>query len=268
MFGFIILIYLFNIGGDGQSSNSLDTSSSSHDQQKRSVPKTKDTFYYNVSEYERKKNPNITKEEIFIKVDEYRKGPEEFYAKTYFELSGGKKITRILLDDIAKTTNLNLSFDKIPMDLKQINVINYNTGDRPYYDCLNRNYTCSTDCSQIEVIAPYNSDVVVTIKTNGRIVDHAFIERSDSYSFSLDNGTYETYFYFGSGGMDQDKFLTHTYCYYGNIYGANLYGAFVNNQVFSKASEETLYRNILTYKLQLTENGNFSTAPSSVEQNF
>jgi len=260
IFGFIVLFFILN--GNNKSSINQDIPSiSSLDQQKRSVPKTKDKFYYGAAQYLRDKNPNISQEEIFIKVDEYRERPEEFYANTYFELSGGKKITRVLLDDIAMTTNMNLSFDKIPMDLKQINIISYNTGDRPYSGCYNRNYICSMDCSQIKVIAPYNSDVVVTIKTNGRVVEHAFIERSDSYSFPLDNGTYETYFYFGSGGMDQDKFLINTSC-------GDLYGAFVNNQVFSKASEETLFRNILTYTLQLTENGNFSTTPSSVEQNF
>lgn len=79
------------------------------------------------------------------------------------------------------------------------------TGATPYSQYYGGNSSCSDyGCSQIKVRTS-NSDVLVTIKNNDRVVRHAFIQAGSSYTFSLPNGTYQPFFYYGKGWNPEKK---------------------------------------------------------------
>ena len=135
------------------------------------------------------------------------------------------------------------------------------TGETPYSYCFGRNNNCNDyGCSQIKVSTPYNSDVLVTIKKNGKVYRHAYIKSSSSYTFEFPNGTYQAFFYYGKG-WNPDKYMKETAC-------GSLKGGFISEEHFSKDSPQFLSNNILTYKLILQQNGNFSTKPSSLNEAF
>lgn len=75
----------------------------------------KDTFYYDVSEYERKKNPNITNEEVFAKAQEYRQKPESFYSKVYKDLNG-VSIDNKTLNEASIQTGIKMDPNKLSPD--------------------------------------------------------------------------------------------------------------------------------------------------------
>lgn len=124
-------------------------------------------------------------------------------------------------------------------------------GSHPY------SYTYGTNSyygsSAIKVIAPSSSDLVVIIKEDnsyGDVVAHAYLRSGNSYTFNLPNGTYQTFFYYGSGWNPKKK-------------QGGVNGGFMNNEVFSKDNPQDLYNAELTYTLQLTSSGNFRTKGSS-----
>lgn len=133
------------------------------------------------------------------------------------------------------------------------------TGSTPYAYCFGQNSSCSDwGCSEIRVKTPYNSDVLVTIKSGGRVVRHAFIRSGSSYNFELSNGTYQPFFYYGKG-WNPEKVMKQTDC------GA-LKGGFITNEHFGKDSPQSLLNNILEYELILQKSGNFSTRPSNATE--
>lgn len=135
------------------------------------------------------------------------------------------------------------------------------TGATPYAYCFGGNKSCSNyGCSQIEVKTPYNSDVLVTIKKNGKVYRHAYIKSSSRYTFEFPNGTYQPFFYYGKGWYP-DKFMKETHC-------GTLKGGFLANEHIGKDDPQYLNNNILEYELILQQNGNFSTRPSSKEEAF
>lgn len=132
------------------------------------------------------------------------------------------------------------------------------TGDTPYSDFYGGNPSCRNyGCSQIKVITPLNSDVLVTIKKNNRVVRHAYIRANSSYTFEILDGTYQPFFYYGKG-WNPEKVMKET------PQGA-LKGGFVADESFGKDDPQTLSNNILEYQLILQRNGNFSTRPSNAE---
>lgn len=133
------------------------------------------------------------------------------------------------------------------------------TGSTPYAYCYGGNKSCSEyGCSEIKVKTPYNSDVLVTIKRNDKVVRHAYIKGGSSYTFEVPNGTYQPFFYYGKG-WNPEKVMKQTTC------GA-LKGGFISNETFGKDSPQSLSNNILEYELILQQNGNFSTKPSSANE--
>lgn len=135
------------------------------------------------------------------------------------------------------------------------------TGATPYAYYFGGNKSCNDyECSQINVRTPYNSDVLVTIKKNGKVYRHAYIQANSSYTFEMPNGIYQPFFYYGKG-WNPNKNMKQTE-------KGLLKGGFVSNEQFSKDSPQTLNNNILEYKLILQQNGNFSTKPSSQEEAF
>ncbi|MBQ4915294.1 hypothetical protein J8L85_12650 [Maribacter sp. MMG018] len=130
-----------------------------------------------------------------------------------------------------------------------------NTGTTPYSRYYGGNSSCNKyGCSQIKVTTS-NSDVIVTIKKEGKVVRHAYIKSYSSYTFSFPNGTYQTFFYYGKGWNPEKE-----------MKGGKMKGGFVANEDFGKDNPQTLNNNILEYQLILQENGNFSTRPSNPEE--
>jgi hypothetical protein len=135
------------------------------------------------------------------------------------------------------------------------------TGSTPYSYCFGRNNSCNDyGCSQIKVRTPSNSDVLVTIKKNGKVYRHAYIRASSSSTFEFPNGTYQTFFYYGKGWYPE-KFMKETTC-------GTLKGGFLTNEHFGKDDPQHLNNSILEYELILQQNGNFSTRPSSKNEAF
>ena len=131
------------------------------------------------------------------------------------------------------------------------------TGVTPYSQYYGKNSTCDDyGCSQIKVRTS-NSDVIVTVKKNGSVVRHAYINSGSSFTFSFPNGTYQIFFYYGKG-WNPEK----------GMKGGEMKGGFITNEIFGKDDPQYLSNNILEYELILQENGNFSTRPSNPEEAF
>lgn len=129
------------------------------------------------------------------------------------------------------------------------------TGGTPYSNCYGGNSSCGEwGCSAITVIAPNNSDVLVTIKKNESTVQHAYIKAGGTYTFELRNGTYQPFFYYGKG-WNPEKIMKQTSC-------GNITGGFISEESFGKDDPQDLSNGRLQYTLVLQENGNFSTIPS------
>jgi hypothetical protein len=136
-------------------------------------------------------------------------------------------------------------------------------GSQLYSDCFGPNAYCNgTGCSQVKVKGPIDSDVLVTIKSkdfNNIVFSHAYIRSNKTYTFDLDNGTYQVFFYYGKD-WDFKKIIKGSFC--------DLKGGFSSSEVFGKDSQQYLKNNILTYELILQRNGNFSTKESSSKEAF
>ncbi len=135
------------------------------------------------------------------------------------------------------------------------------TGDTPYAYCYGADHKCTgQDCSQIKVVAPNNSDVLVTLKKDNKVVAHAYICANSSYTFEVANGVYQPFFYYGKS-WSPEKTMKMTDC-------GVLKGGFTQNENFGKDTPQSLNNNRLTYELVLQQNGNFSTRPSNVNEAF
>jgi len=134
-------------------------------------------------------------------------------------------------------------------------------GATPYAYLYGRNSKCSGwGCSQIKVRTPSSSEVLVLIKRDDKVVKHAYIRASHSYTFEMPNGTYQPFFYYGKG-WNPDKVMKQTE-------KGILKGGFISNEHFSKDNPQTLNNSILEYELILQQSGNFNTKPSSQEEAF
>jgi len=135
------------------------------------------------------------------------------------------------------------------------------TGSAPYAYCFGENSSCDNyGCSQLKVKTPYNSDVVVTVKKDGEVVRHGYINGGSSLSFELPNGAYQPFFYYGKG-WNPEKIMKETDC-------GTLKGGFVAEESFGKDGIQLLNNTILEYELILQEQGNFSTRPSNSSEAF
>lgn len=143
------------------------------------------------------------------------------------------------------------------------NVLSYRPehGATPWQNCFGPNASCSHyGCSEIEVTASYSSDVMVTIKRNGKIVKHAFIHAGRSYTFELPDGTYQPFFYYGKN-WDPNKVMNSASC-------SSMRGGYLNDESFDKDDPVSLKGQILTYELIEQINGNFDTKPSNAKEAF
>ena len=126
-------------------------------------------------------------------------------------------------------------------------------GNNQYYDDY-------TPHSEIIVKAPYNSDVIAIVRhnnMNGSVAGHRYIKAGNSSTIYLKNGTYQTFFYYGTGWYP-DKPMN-----------GKVRGGFLKGEAYSKdGSPSYLENNILTYELTLQANGNFQTSTSSEGEMF
>lgn len=135
-----------------------------------------------------------------------------------------------------------------------------NTGDKPYSGCYNSESTVLPLNSQISVIAPNDCDVLVVLKKDDLVCRHAYIGKGSSYTFTIPDGTYQPFFYYGNG-WNPNKKMSSTVC-------ENLTGGFVSDESFSKDSPQFLSGQTLQYTLVLQENGNFSALEAEQEEAF
>ncbi|WP_313239920.1 hypothetical protein [Sphingobacterium multivorum] len=163
----------------------------------------------------------------------------------------------------AKQTEAGRVEREVQLEKERVEQENYNryisnslnTGTTPYARYYGGNSSCNDyGCSQIKVRTS-NSDVLVTIKKNDKVVRHAFIQAGHSYTFSFPNGTYQAFFYYGKGWNPEKE-----------MKNGELKGGFIANEDFGKDDPQYLSNNVLEYELIMQQNGNFSTRPSNPEE--
>lgn len=133
------------------------------------------------------------------------------------------------------------------------------TGAMPYSYCFGSNNYCNYyGCSRITVTTG-GSDVLVTIKDrSGDVVRHGYIKSGHTFSFNLPDGTYQTFFYSGTG-WNPNKYMKATSC-------GTLRGGFVSNEDVTKDNYISIYNQEMTYRLISQQYGNFSTKQSSKDE--
>ena len=150
--------------------------------------------------------------------------------------------------------------DELSEEDKQYENNSLSTGTAPYTAYYGKNYKCPYEqCSGIKVTAPGESDIVVIIKrnnANGKVISHGYIKSGATLFFPIPDGTYQTFFYYGTG-WNPNKVMKE-----------GLKGGFVKDEIFSKDSPQEIYSGVLSYVLQLQRNGNFQTKGSSKSECF
>ena len=136
-------------------------------------------------------------------------------------------------------------------------------GEQPYSRWYENNlyFDEYTPHSEIQVKAPYNSDVIAIVRynnMNGSVAGHKYIKAGNSVTIYLRNGyTYQTFFYYGRGWYPNKQM------------NGKVQGGFLKGEAFSKdGSPSYLENQILSYELTLQENGNFQTSSSSEGEMF
>ena len=133
-----------------------------------------------------------------------------------------------------------------------------NTGATPYSSCYGKNTSCDYQgCSDFEVIASRDSDVIFILKKNNRVYRHVYIKAGSSITIEVPNGTYQPFFYYGSNWSSYEKSPS-----------IPCIGRFKNNELVGKDSPQTLVNQILTYTLISSVNGNFSQKSSNLDEAF
>ena len=150
--------------------------------------------------------------------------------------------------------------DELSEEDKQYENNSLSTGSAPYTAYYGRNYKCPYEqCSGIKVTAPGESDIVVIIKrnnANGKVISHGYIKAGATLFFPVPDGTYQTFFYYGTG-WNPNKEMS-----------GGIRGGFVKDEIFSKDNPQDIYSGILTYVLQLQRDGNFQTKSSNRSEVF
>jgi len=179
--------------------------------------------------------------------------------KTYDSPSLGLITYSITRTSFDKQAFKNIADDAFEEQWKSYSLSN---GSMPYSSCYGSNNYCNDwGCSQIKVITGGSGDVLVTVKNhNGKVVRHAYIKGGYSYTFNVPDGSYQVFFYSGTG-WNPNKQMPSSACSY-------LKGGFVSNESVTKDNYISLNNQIMTYELILQQQGNFSTKPSSKDEAF
>lgn len=170
----------------------------------------------------------------------------------------------IITYNITKTRFNKQAFQNVADDAfeEQWKYNSLSTGAMPYASCYgSSNYCSDWSCSKIKVLTGGSGDVLVSIKnSNGKVVRHAYIKGGNSFTFNVPDGSYQVFFYSGTG-WNPNKQMPSSSCSY-------LKGGFVSNEDVTKDNYINLYSQIMTYELILQQQGNFSTKPSSKNEAF
>lgn len=134
-------------------------------------------------------------------------------------------------------------------------------GALPYKNHYGSNYSNSYGMSKVTVTAPHSRDVVVTArKSSGVVEGHVYVRASRTASFYIPSGTYTISFYYGNGWYPR-KQITGKH--------GTVYGGFLSNESVDKDKDVYFPANSgYSYTLQMVQNGNFSTTPSSTYDMF
>ena len=98
--------------------------------------------------------------------------------------------------------------------------------------------------SDIVVVAPISFDMIALIKEkneNGKVVSHAYVKADSTYTFRLDNGSYQAFFYIGRG-WHPEKAMPN-----------GLKGGFLLFETYSKDDPVTLTDEVITYRLSMRQ---------------
>ena len=150
--------------------------------------------------------------------------------------------------------------------LISFNSFSQNTGSTPWENCFGKNAKCKlyvedgyyVGCSNIEVNSSPNSDVVVIVKSNQKIIKHAFILANSSHTIEVADGTYQVFFYYGKN-WDKYKKMNSGEC-------NSLLGGFKYDEYVGKDDPILLKGEIVQYTLKTVNNGNFKQKTSSLDE--
>lgn len=130
------------------------------------------------------------------------------------------------------------------------------TGATPYQDKYGKN--AKNGNAKLTITAPINSDVLVIIKNkSGYVVKHAYIQASDTYSFTMKAGTYQPFFVFGNSWCPEKTAPNGELGYF-------LESVSISKDEFQKIGN---YQE-LQYTLQEVKYGNFHAETSNPEEAF
>lgn len=131
-------------------------------------------------------------------------------------------------------------------------------GDQPWRECFGKNSLRGEKNSSISVTAPVVNDVVLVIKKDGKVVAHTYIRGGRTRTIDLPNGTYQPFFYSGSGWYPEKEMASES-C-------ESLKGGFLSKSGWSKDEPQYLEYNALSYTLIPMESGNFTAEPSDEQE--
>ena len=140
------------------------------------------------------------------------------------------------------------------------------TGSTPWENCFGKNAKCNlyvedgyyVGCSNIEINSSSNSDVVVIVKRNQKILKHAYISANSSHTIEVPDGTCQVFFYYGKN-WDKYKKMNSNEC-------NSVLGGFKSDEYVGKDDPISLKGQIMTYTLKSVSYGNFSQKSSSLNE--
>ena len=98
--------------------------------------------------------------------------------------------------------------------------------------------------SDVVVTAPIAFDMVAVIREKdetGKVVAHAYVRADSTYTFKVDNGKYQLFFYIGKGWNPNKKMED------------GVFGGFVRNETYSKDDPVYLSNEVITYQLSMKQ---------------
>lgn len=145
----------------------------------------------------------------------------------------------------AEATRLRDSIIAWQLDWEKYGKNSLANGSMPYENHFGKPAKYRKDSnSDIIVKAPISFDVVTVLRKNdenGEVVAHAYIQADSTYSFTVDNGKYQAFFYIGRGWHPGKKMSD------------DLVGGFLQFETYSKDDPVSLMDEVFTYKLSMKQ---------------
>ncbi len=145
----------------------------------------------------------------------------------------------------SEATRLRDSILQVELDIEKYGNNVLEQGAVPYEGYYGANQVAKTKFNaDIEVTAPIAFDVVAVVRKEnelGEVVSHAYIRADSSYTFRVDNGKYQVFFYIGKGWMPSKKMEN------------GVEGGFVRNETFSKDDPVSLANEVITYRVSMVQ---------------